>query len=157
MKKGINAWCFPGGYSLEETFALASALTYDGLELNMTESAEPSAHEAGLCIGMDAGRLQCIKKLSEEYKLPICSLSGALFWKYPFTDNDAAVREKAVAVAKEMLDAAAYLECGAILAVPGLVTGDVSYKTAYKRALQAFKELAPYAEAKKVVIGKRME
>jgi hexulose-6-phosphate isomerase len=45
------------------------------------------------------------------------------------------------------------LGCDAILAVAGVVNEEVSYETAYTRAVSAFKTLAPYAESKKIYVG----
>jgi hexulose-6-phosphate isomerase len=147
MKKGINAWCFPAGYSLEEIFALASKERFEGLEINMTEK------DGYLNLGMGEAGWKAIKDLSLAYDMPITSLSTGLFWYYPFTGNEPEQRARALDVSKEMVDAAAYFGCGAILVVPGRVDEDVSYKTAYKRAITGIKELGKYAEGKKVTVG----
>ena len=52
-----------------------------------------------------------------------------------------------------MLEVAKGLGADTILVVPGVVTSDVSYKTAYDRALGAFRELAAEAEKYQVSIG----
>jgi len=153
MKKGINAWCFPADMALEDVFSLASSCRYDGIELNMAEGAPDGTAQTALTLGMPRLGLDAVKNLSDKYGLPVSSLSTGLHWKYPLTDNDAAKREKGARVVGEMLDAAAYIGCDAVLVVPGAVTESVSYKTAYERSLGAFRELSSDAERAKVYIG----
>ncbi len=148
MKKGINAWCFPDGYSLEEIFALAAECRYDTLEINMAEG-----EGAYLALGMGPSDWDGIKALAVKYNVAVSSVSTSLHWRYPLTDGDAAKREKGRQIVREMLDVAAYIGCDTILVVPGAVTERVSYATAYARAQEAFKELRVYAEQKKVCIG----
>jgi len=106
-----------------------------------------------LTLGMSENDLAAIKKMSGHYAVPVSSISTSLHWRYPLTDPDSAVREKGMRIVVEMLDAAAYLGCDAILVVPGAVTEYVSYKTAYDRSLDAFMALKKHAETKKVAIG----
>jgi hexulose-6-phosphate isomerase len=169
MKKCINAWCFPGDLPLEGVFKMAKECRYDGVELNMNEAAAGRGAESkiadigdkiggplnsmALTLGMPEKDLENIKRMSTRYGVAISSLSTGLFWKYPLTDNDTAIRDKGMRIVEEMLDVAAYLECGAILVVPGATTDRVSYKTAYERSLAALKKLRPYAERKKIDIG----
>jgi hexulose-6-phosphate isomerase len=148
LKKGINAWCFPAYYTLDEIFALAAECKYDTLEINMAED-----EDAYLRLGMGPADWDGIKALAVKYKVAISSISTGLHWKYPLTDDDGAKREMGRKIVKEMLDAAAHLGCDTVLVVPGAVTEQVSYTTAYARALDAIKALRGYAEEKKVVIG----
>jgi hexulose-6-phosphate isomerase len=148
LKKSINAWCFPADFTLEKIFALAAECGYDTLELNMAE--EEGAY---LRLGMGPADWEPIKALSVKYKVAISSVSTSLHWRYPLTDDDSAKREKGAQIVKEMLDAAAYFGCDTVLVVPGAVTEQVSYVTAYRRALEAMKALRGYAEEKKVAIG----
>jgi hexulose-6-phosphate isomerase len=158
MKKGINAWCFPEEMALEEIFKLAKECRYDGIELNM--EAEPESGPAGrgaddlrLHMGLDTAGLKKIQALADAYGLPISSVSSGMNWKYPLTDDDPAVREMGREVIRKMIGAACAFGCDTILVVPGLVTASVSYATAYRRAVEAFKELQGYAAEKKIVIG----
>ena len=153
MKKGINAWCFPGGMPLHEIFRLAKECRYDGIEINM--EAEPAGGEdcPRLYMSLDARGYQKIRACADSYTLPISSVSTGLHWTYPLTDNDPAVREKGCEVVLKMIDAASVFGCDTVLVVPGKVTPDVSYSAAYRRAREALKDLSVYAEEKKVIIG----
>jgi len=154
MKKGINICCFPDEFSLEQCFALACENGYDGIELNMLEDStqNPALTLNGKTDTPDSG-WNAILKLSEKYRLPISSISTILHWKYPLTDSDPVKRQKGEDIVCQMIDAAKLLGCNTVLVVPGLVTKDVSYKTAYERSLEAFCKLKEYAEKAEIIIG----
>ncbi len=156
MLKGINAWCYPQNKTLEECFKLVKECGYDGIEINMNENHGDSANRTidnALTLEMDEKDWAVIKALSEKYALPISSISSGLFWSNSLTSNDEKTREKAKNIIRKMIDASSYLGVEAILTVPGLVNEEVAYDVALERAFEAYSELAPYAEEKKVVIG----
>lgn len=151
MKKGINAWAFPADYTLKQVFELAKECGYDGIELNMVDPDGSGTLTLNTANTQD--ELNEILQLSKDNNLPITSVSSGLHWKYALTDNDPANREKGKDVVRKMIDAAAFFGSDTILVVPGVVTPQVTYKTAYGRALDAFNELKNYAETKNVIIG----
>jgi L-ribulose-5-phosphate 3-epimerase len=153
MKKGINIWSFPGTMSIKECMIYAKEVGFDSIELALNEtgamSLESSEEEV---IGY--------KKLAEEIGIEISSLASGLYWSYPLTSNDENIREKSKAIIKKQIDFAAALGVDTILVVPGAVGVDfipgsavIDYDVAYDRALNGIKELAPYAEEKRVSIG----
>jgi sugar phosphate isomerase/epimerase len=80
-------------------------------------------------------------------------LATGLYWSYTLTSDNEKIREKAKSIVKKQLDAASLLGVDTILVVPGAVGVDfvpdsevIAYDVAYERALEAMKELAPYAE-----------
>ena len=154
MKKGINAWCIPAETPVAEAFALCKKYGFHGIELNMTEEA-PEGDRVGNVLSLSTTETEWAKiaDYSKEYGILLPSLSSGLFWKYPLTSPDSDIREKSKEIIKTMIDAAAYLGCGVILVVPGLVTPAVSYRDAYDRAITSLKEVAPYAEKKGIIIG----
>ena len=88
------------------------------------------------------------------------SLASGLYWSYPLTASDPAVREKAQDIVRRQLDCAVELGVGAILVVPGAVgrgfwggSDNVSYADAYARALEGVRAVAPYAEQAGVTIA----
>jgi hexulose-6-phosphate isomerase len=115
-----------------------------------------------------------IKNMADSTGIAICGLATGLFWQFSLTSNHPDIREKAKAVVRRELDVAALLGVDCILACPGLVGVDfrpedvvpdannieffagseiIDYDVAWERARDAFIELAPYAEKKKVIIG----
>jgi len=101
-----------------------------------------------------------VRKMADEAGILLYSVASSLHWKYSLTSNDQRIREKAKSIVKKQLETAKILGCDTILVVPGAVGVDfipdceiVEYDIAYDRALEAIRELAPYAEACGVAIG----
>ncbi len=141
MKPGVNQWCFPPDYDLEQCLELAAESGFAGFEVNL---GEPGLSEAGV---------QKAVRKAEELGIRLHSVATARHWTYPFTAAEERVRETAVDIAERMLAVAQAMGAGTVLIVPGVVTGEVSYRTAYGRALEAMRRLAPVAEVAGVTIG----
>lgn len=152
MKKGISIWAFCGG-TLAENFKLAKQTGFDGVELSLDEEGE-------LSLSTTKEEALAIKATADAAGIALYSIATGLYWKYSFTSDDAAQREKAKEVAKKQLELASWLGCDTILVVPGAVgvdfapdLGVVDYDVAYSRSAEAMKELAPVAEKYGVAIG----
>jgi hexulose-6-phosphate isomerase len=152
MKKAVNIWSFRTG-SLREAFSLAKKAGFKGLELALAEEGE-------LNLRTSEKELAAIKQAAAGEGIALFSVASGLYWKYSLTSPDPKQRNKAAGVARRQLETAAYLGCDTILLIPGAVSvgfapelGVVDYGEAYKRALEALGELAPYAEKHKVHIG----
>lgn len=153
MKKGISIWAFPGGMKIEECMRMAKTAGFDGIELALNETGN---------LSLESGEEEILgyRKAATEIGIEITSLATGLYWAYPLTSGDETIREKAKSIVRKQLDTAALLEVDTILVVPGAVGVDfipgsevVEYDTAYERAFTAIRELAPYAESKRVAIG----
>lgn len=153
MKKGINRWCFPADLPLRKVMELTSKAGFSGLELNMEEETQNNDELYNLNLNYDSQQLQQIKELSAENDLEIPSISSGLFWNYSLTAPQKKVRKQARKIVRKMIDSAVELGADTILVVPGMVNEDVSYKTAYSRALDQFKELKHEAEKREINIG----
>ncbi|MBE5868403.1 MAG: sugar phosphate isomerase/epimerase [Lachnospiraceae bacterium] len=152
MKKGITIWSFPP-QSLEETFKLAKKAGYQGVELSLEDAGE---------IIMDSTKedMEKIREQAEKYGIELYSVATSLHWDNLLTSANEEIREKAKAIVRKQLDIASWLGCDTVLVVPGAVGVDfipncelIDYDVAYERALEGIKELAVYAEEKKVSIG----
>ncbi|WP_408010221.1 sugar phosphate isomerase/epimerase family protein [Pseudalkalibacillus sp. A8] len=148
MNKGINAWCFPESYSIDDIFKSARDHGYEGVELNLAD--DPSAP---LPLNMNEGQLMDIKQEAVDAGLSLPSLSTDLLWKYPLTDEDESVREKGIAVVENMIWIAEVFEAKTVLVVPGIVNEQVSYENAYGRSQESLKKLLPIAEKAGITIG----
>jgi len=153
VKKGISIWSFPGNMKITECIKLAKKAGFDGIELALNETGD-------LSLESTEDEIKGYREAADEAEVEISSLATGLYWSYSLTSNNEQTREKAKAIVKKQLDAAAILGVDTILVVPGAVGVDfipdcevVEYDVAYDRALEAIKELAPYAESKKVCIG----
>lgn len=150
MKKGINVWTMPYGLSIIEQIQLAEQAGYQTIELNVAEKYEKFLD---LSLETNEQELQEIKSLLMHSSIILESISTALHWKYSLTANEPEIREEGIRIVKKMIDFAMFLEAETVLVVPGLVTEEVSYDNCYTRSLQAFLELAAYAETNGVTIG----
>ena len=152
MKKGINIWSFPGGMKMVDCMVLAKKAGYDGIELSLDEEGEVS-------LASSEKDLLVLKRTAEEVGIEVPSIASGLYWTYPATSPDPAIRQKSGDIVKKQLEVAAVFGADSILVVPGAVTGPsaggeaVPYDVAYDRALEAFTRLKGEAAANQVNIG----
>ena len=153
MKKAVNMWAFPEGYTPEACMRLAKRAGFDGFEPAFGERGRisPESRDA---------ELREYRTFAEDLGIEIASLACGLYWHYPLTAEDPAVRKKSADIVRKQLRAARLLGTDCILVVPGLVGADfvpeqspVPYDLAYERALNGLRALAPYAEDLGVTIG----
>ncbi len=152
MKKGISIWSF-AETDLKKCFELAKDAGFDGVEVALDEKGLVSLEST-------EEDLLNVKKMAEEAGVELYSVASGLYWTYNYTSANEKNREKAKKITKKQLWVASKLGCDTILVVPGAVnvafepgSEIVEYDVAYDRALEALKELAPYAEELKVSIG----
>ncbi len=145
MKKGISIWAFSEP-DLFLNMKTAKELGFDGIELALDEAGaltpETTDEEA--------------KKIADHAKelgLELYSVATGLYWTYSLSDDDAALRTRAMEIAKAQIRLASALGCESVLLIPGSAKvnfvpdlKDVDYVTAYDRAVAAVKELIPVAE-----------
>lgn len=151
MKKGISVWAFTG-QTLDQCFQLASSAGYDGVEVALDETGEINLHST-------QEQMAEIKNSARHYGIELYSVASGLYWKYSLTSESPDERAMAKSVVRKQLEIARWLGCDTILVLPGSVEGlssggeVVAYDKAYDRALEALRELAPYAEKQGVAIG----
>ncbi len=153
MKKGINAWAFPGGMGAKEAMAYAKKAGYEAIELNLADKGE---------IGLDtpAAELKRLAAAAKRIGIEISSVSTGLYWAFNMASDDAAERAKASEVLAKQLETAKALGCDAILVIPGsvMVAFDLSKPkvdpdVAWERALAGIKAAVPKAEDLGVTIA----
>ena len=152
MKKGISIWSFVES-DIRKCFEIAKDAGFDGVEV---------ALDAQGAITMDSTKEDVlkVKKIAEEVGVEFYSVASGLYWTYNYTSANPENREMAKKITRKQLEVASWLGCDTILVVPGAVNvafeqdGEiVDYDVAYDRALEALKEVAPYAEELGVSIG----
>lgn len=153
MKKGISIWSFPEYMSIPDCIRMARKAGFEGIELSLNETGM-----MGLESNVD--EVKQYRELAEEEGIAISSVATGLYWSYSFTSANEEIRNKAFMIAKKQIDVAALLGADTVLIVPGAVGVDfvpncevVDYDVAYERAFTAIKDLAGYAEEKKINIG----
>lgn len=153
MKKGICTFAFPPDLSLGEIFFEAKKSGFDGVELCMTLDGPitPDISDEELCR---------IKADADSAGIELYSVMTSVYWSASLVSDDKSQRELAKSYAKKQIDIAKKLGCETVLIVPGHTgvdfapgLGVVDYETAYIRAVESAKELAPYAEEAGVVMA----
>ncbi len=153
MKKSISIWSFPSDMKIIDCMKIAKDAGFEGIELALNETGE---------MGLNSSEEEVLKykNAASQIGIKISSLATGLYWSYPLTSNNKDTREKAKNIVKKQLNNAAILGVDTILVIPGAVGVDfipgfevVDYDIAYNRSLEEIKELAYYAESKKVSIG----
>lgn len=151
MKKGISIWSFAPA-PLASAFALAKDAGFEGVEVALDETGEVS-------LTSTERELLAVRRQAADAGIALYSVASGLYWQHWLTADDAAEREKAKDIVRRQLDTAAALGADTILVLPGCVNAFsdpdriVDYAAAYDRALEAMRELAPYAEGVGVSIG----
>lgn len=146
MKIGINRWTMPMDWTLARCFDEAKKAGFDSIEINLAEDGE-------LTLQSTEQEVRQIAAAARDTGITLSSLSNGLGWPYPLTSNDPAIRHKGYEILQTALRCARWLEVDTILCVPGLVTSDVGYDTAYQRAGAALQDLAGAAAETQVSIG----
>lgn len=146
MKIGINHWTFPKGRSLAEAFALAKQAGCDHIEVNLAKEGE-------LSLSSGEAEVRALADAARDAGIEISSLSTGLYWEFSPTGNDAGLRRRAVEIAVQQLRAASWLGVDTVLVVPGAVTPEVRYETAYERAGEFIAAALPTARETGVALG----
>ncbi len=151
----LKAICYGSlaGSTMEEKLALAQEAGFEAVEFVVPESGDAPA------VDSSPAELAKVKDLAAKYNLKLSSTLAMAFWQYSLTDDDPAVRAKAVEYAKGCIKVTKAIGAGCVLVVPAVVYlphadgKHVSYDAAYQRALDCLKEIAPVAEAEGIDIG----
>lgn len=148
MKKSINAWSLAKELTFEECFIAAKEAGFDGIEFNV--DAPGGGH--GLTMDTTEAELAEIKALSEQYRLPVVSISSALHGGRLGAPSDEA-NEGVKEVIRKQIQCAKALDAGAVLVVPGAPLAENSWKSVRARAIQTLQEMAAEIEASGITVG----
>ncbi len=168
MRTAIFQGAFPPGLALADCFALARAAGFRGVELSLEDDSAllPEARNettaailaiqesvglarprpGGLRLGSSDGDVERIGRLAAEHDLVITSVSTMQHFFYPLSSANAAVRGRALQIARRMLEVTNQLGGDAVLIVPGMVLRDAPYHEVWQRAQETIAELVPDAE-----------
>lgn len=151
----INYWTI-GGFDnakpVVDALREAKEMGYEGMELTF----------GGGVFGPDTDEKTCrgYREAAEKLGMRIASVASGAYWDVTLSSPDSAVRERAVAFARQHLRAASYVGAETILVIPGVVAVPwepsrpvTPYAEAYKWATQSLWKLVPEAEACAVNIG----
>lgn len=146
MKIAVNRWTMPGDWDVSRCLDEAVSAGFEGIEFNMSETGPLSVDSA-------EGEWRGLSDAAAGAGVELTSLSCGLGWAYPLTSEKPEVRDRGMAILRAELQAAAWMGVDAVLCVPGVVTPDVPYDTAYERAQSALRSAAEFAGSVGVRIG----
>ena len=146
MKKSVNYWSFPTGTSVQDGLRMAKRAGFEGVELSMDA--------VGLQGLNTTGAAKEAKKMAADEGICLPSLANGICWDFLLTSDDATKRQKARDNIRRQTDMAAEMGAETCLVLAGAVGVDflngkeglLPYEAAYDVSLEAFAELAPYAE-----------
>ncbi len=155
MKKSINLWAFPypERMTLRECLQLAKDAGFDGIELNFDLENDLSPRTS-------ADQYRAIRKSAETIGIAISGVCSFLYWPYSLTDGDTARRDRALELARMMIEAAHQLGTDNLLTIAGSTyipwlpdRAPVPIDVCDRRAKDAIGRLLPAAEKNGVYLN----
>jgi len=146
--KGISYLSFENGLSNNESIESALSQTknngFDALELSVSSEG---------VINTNTSKAECeiIRKKIEDSGIFVDSIATGMSWGVSPTSNDRSIREKSIKLHQDALKVASFLDCKALLFVPGVVKSPIStdivrYDKALDRLREAINQMLPIAE-----------
>lgn len=137
LKKALKLHMIEEGETVQEKFALAKQIGFDGIELRSPNDLDREA----------------VLQAREETGLPIHGVVDSVHWDQPLSSPDPAVRAEGIKGLRAALaDAQAY-GASTVLLVPAIVTEEVAYDDAWQRSRDAIRKVLPEAEERDVKIA----
>ena len=148
MIKGISYLSFENGLSNNESIESALSQTknngFDALELSVSSEG---------VINTNTSKAECeiIRKKIDDSGIFVDSIATWMSWGMSPTSNDKSTREKSIRLHQDALKVASFLDCKALLFVPGVVKSPIStdivrYDRALDRLREAINQMLPIAE-----------
>ena len=163
MRIGVNQFCFPDSYDVEQAMSAAKRLGFDTIELCLTmDRRGTGASKGGVTDALDISGyynrllnvsstpadLKQLKCIAEDLDLAIDSIGGIVsFSIFPLNAPDTVIAEKAMDAVTRMIDAAQLLGAKTVLVIPGMLTPEMDYQLGYDLAQERMAKLAAYAPA----------
>ena len=148
MIKGISYLSFENGLANNESIESALSQTksngFDALELSVSSEG---------VINTNTSKAQCetIRKKIDDSGIFVDSIATGMSWGVSPTSDDESIRKKSISLHQDALKVASYLDCKALLFVPGVVKSPISpeivrYDRALDRLREAINQMLPIAE-----------
>ncbi|MDC0198411.1 sugar phosphate isomerase/epimerase [Candidatus Thioglobus sp.] len=148
MIKGISYLSFENGLSNNESIDSALSQTksngFDALELSVSSEG---------VINTNSTKPECeiIRKKIDDSGIFVDSIATGMSWSDSPTSDDESIRKKSISLHQDSIKVASYLECKALLFVPGVVKSPISpeivrYDRALERLREAINQMLPIAE-----------
>ena len=148
MIKGISYLSFENGLSNNEPIDSALSQTkmhgFDALELSVSSEG---------VISTNSSKAECemMRKRIDDSGVFVDSIATGMSWGVSPTSDDESIRKKSISLHQDALKVASYLDCKALLFVPGVVKSPISpeivrYDRALDRLREAINLMLPIAE-----------
>jgi len=145
MKTALNAWTVERSTGFEEMFAQVAAAGFSGIELNVDLAG---AH--AITMDTTAQDYAAIRALSRRYNLPVVSISTSM-WKTLMGTPEQ--WEDARKLLRKQLEAAAELDAGGILVVPGGMSDQLTLDGARKNCIAFLQSMKDEIEECGIFVG----
>ena len=148
MIKGISYLSFENGLSNNESIDSALIQTqsngFDALELSVS-------NEGVINTNLSESECSAIRKKRDDSGVFVDSIATGMSWGISPTSDDAEVRKNSIKLHQDAIRVASYLDCKALLFVPGVVKSPISpeivrYDRALDRLREAINQMLPIAE-----------
>lgn len=123
--------------SIAQKFALLAELGYDGVEIDAPTEMD----------------LDAVVAASAESGVALPGVINSRHWSHPLSSPEAEIRAAGVQGCVEALETAQRIGAETMLLVPGALGADVSYATAWDRAIAGLEQILPHAERTGICIG----
>ena len=148
MIKGISYLSFENGLSnnepIESALSQSKMHGFDALELSVSSEG---------VINTNSSKAECemIRKSIDDSGVFVDSIATGMSWGVSPTSDDESIRKKSISLHQDALKVASYLDCKALLFVPGVVKSPISpeivrYDRALDRLREAINQMLPIAE-----------
>jgi hexulose-6-phosphate isomerase len=145
--KGICAGIFPSKMPYAERCRQAKAAGFDAIELPLSGE---------LTLATTAEEVKRLGEAARKAGVQIASLWVSPLAATPLNSPDADVRRRGVEAIRIALEFAGYLDCGALLVVPGRVGSgarfEIGYETTWNRFSAELRKAVPMAEKARVLL-----
>jgi L-ribulose-5-phosphate 3-epimerase len=139
LKVGISGIITPREWTWRETMETCKAAGYEAIEVTLRDDSE-------LDYDTPPEGIRAIADMAADLGMEIDSLCPQTSRRVDVMSGDPKVREAGKETCRKLLEIAREMGVDGVLVVPGAVTAEVHYDDGYARALEAFCELAPFAE-----------
>ncbi len=148
MIKGISYLSFENGLSNNESIDSALSQT----KMHGFEALELSVSSEGV-ISTNSSKAECemMRKRIDDSGVFVDSIATGMSWGVSPTSDDESIRKKSISLHQDAIKVASYLDCKALLFVPGVVKSPISpeivrYDRALDRLREAINLMLPIAE-----------
>jgi hexulose-6-phosphate isomerase len=138
LRKSLYSGMLPGSFTVEERFALARKVGFEGIEVPTME---------------DAAALAWVKAAAAKTGLRVHSVMNQRHWKFPLSSAEPMVVKQSIEGLETSLRNAMEIGAEVVLLVPAVVNADTSYHDAWTRSQAAIRRVLPLARDLNVIIA----